>query len=175
MSDDLKLAVGSASASVARKSNPHAGATQQDIQAATVAIVAIQQAIDADPLGPTKVLADGKRNWINSFLREMREFRLVDRNNAEILWVYFNAEHGRRFPGETPSQVLDAHSEVSPLTAQEIRDSIKIETASAPEMRRQVYGPDDYDFDNHARKLVDDIPDEALLSRARQDGAGNES
>lgn len=160
---------------VTRKTNPHAGATEKDVQAARVAIVAIQQAIDADPLGPTKVLADGKLNWINSFLREMKEFRLVDRHNAEILWTYFNAEHGRRFPGETPSQVLDAHSEVSPLTAKEIRDSLVHTTASSRELRQQVYGPDDYDVDNAFAEIKDRIPDDELLSRARQEGAGNES
>lgn len=163
------------SASIAPKTNPHAGATQKDVQAATIAIVAIRQAIDSDELGPTRVVSDGKLAWINTFLREMLEFRLVDRDNAEILWKYFEHEHRRRFPDETPAQVLDAHSEVSPLTVKEIRDSFKITTASAPEMRRQAYGPDDYDFDNHARKLVDDIPAADLLSRANQEGAGDES
>lgn len=160
---------------VARKTNPHAGATEKDILAAKVAIVGIQQAIDADPLGPTQVLAAGKLNWINSFLKEMREFRLVDRQNAEILWIYFNAEHGRRFPGETPAQVLDAHSVVSPLTAKEIRDSIEHTTASSRELRQQVYGPDDYDVDNAFAEIKDRITDEALLSRAAQEGPGDES
>lgn len=160
---------------VARKTNPHAGATEKDILAAQIAIVAIRQRIDADHLGPTQVLAAGRLNWINSFLREMKEFKLVSRENAEILWVYFNAEHGRRFPGETPAQVLDAHQVVSPMTAKEIRDSFEFTTASSRELRQQAYGPDDYDFDNVAKKLVDDIPDEALLKRAAQEGPGDES
>lgn len=178
MSDPLKdvtATVSGISTAVARKTNPHAGATEKDIQAAVVAITAIRQAIDADPLGPTQVVAAGKLNWINSFLKEMREFRLVDRHNAEILWIYFNAEHGRRFPGETPAQTLDAHQVVSPLTAKEIRDSLVHTTASSRELRQFAYGPDDYDVDNAFAEIKDRIPDEVLLSRAAQEGPGDES
>lgn len=148
--------------------NPFRAATQKDADAAIAVQGFIMKAIDADPLGPTKVVADGKQAWINRYLREVANVKLLDRDCAEILWRYFKTEHQRRFPNETPSQVLDSHSEVSPLTADEIRQTIKIDSASAPEARRLYYGRDSYDYENAVKKMIDEIPDQTLLDRAAQ-------
>lgn len=125
----------------------------------------VMTAILADPLGPTKVLADGKLTWINSFLHAMRGFPGVDRDMAELQWQLYTQEHARRFPGETPKQVMDDTHVRSETTAQEIRDAFEHDTASSREQRKEIYGPDDYDVDNAVKQAVDSFTDDELLKK----------
>lgn len=145
--------------------NPFKGATMKDVDVAKEVIRLIMVAIDADPIGPTRVVADGKQAWINRFLKETRGVRLIDRGNAEILWVYFEHEHARRFPNETPSQVLDDIHERTPATAADIRRSIRHDIASTEEGRRAVYGPDSYDVENAFKRALDEVSDEELTPK----------
>ena len=136
--------------------NPYAGASHKDVQVAQVAIEAIRKVIVADEIGPTKVIADGKQEWINRFLREMRGYRLVDRGHAEILWVYFTQVHGARFPGLTPKEVLDDWFVSTPPTHTEIYTAWRIDSASSHEAREQFYGSGGPDA--MLQQLVDQNP-----------------
>lgn len=151
-----------------KNDNPFAGATQKDADAAVVVQGNIMMAIDADPLGPTKVVADGKQAWINRYLKEVSGVKLLDRHCGEILWTYFVHQHRRRFGAEKASVTLDSHTERTPLTAEEIRRTIKIDSASSPDARRQFYGRDSYDYENAVKKMVDEIPAEQLLRGNQQ-------
>lgn len=129
------------------------------------AIELMMKAVLADPLGPTKVLADGKLTWVNSFLEAMRGFPGVDRDMAELQWRLYTQEHGRRFPGESPKQVMDDTHIRSETTAQEIRDAFDHDTASTREQRQELYGPDDYDVANAVKQAVDSFTDDELLKQ----------
>ncbi len=137
--------------------NPFAGAHAKDVQVAMVAIEAIRKQIDRDEIGPTQVLAHGKLVWINTFLREMSGFRLVDRGHAEILWRWFEERHQSRFPGMAPQQVLDQWHEASPITQAEIDKGWTVDSASSYEARTRFYGRDG-NPDNLLKQLVDDQP-----------------
>lgn len=125
----------------------------------------VMMAILADPLGPTKVLADGKLTWINRFLYAMRGFPGVDRDTAEYQWLLYEQEHARRFPGETPKQVMDDTHVRSETTAQEVRDAFEHDTSSSREQRQELYGPDDYDVDNAVQRAKDSFTDDELLKK----------
>lgn len=156
-------------------SNPAQAATMKDVEAAKVAIAAIVKAIESNPIGPAEVLAGGKAEWINRFLREMVGFRLVDRENAEILWAHFEMVHAARFGPPhyaaviPPAVVLDNWFEASPMNAREVRQSFRVESASAPEARQRFYGPDG-NPDRMLEELLDDIPDDELTKAANDPG-----
>lgn len=135
---------------------------KEQVEKTMVEIKAIMEAILGDPLGPTKVLADGKTVWINTFLRAMQGYPGVDREMAEYQWALYEQEHSKRFPGETPRKVLDTTHVVSDPTPKEIRDSFQHDTASSEAMRKEVYGPDGYDIDNAFREAKDSLTDDEL-------------
>lgn len=144
--------------------NPFAGATAHDVEVAKVAIEAIIKTIEADEIGPTKVLADGITDWRNVFMREMGAFRLVDVGNADILFEHFTKLHARRFgPAAgfskvlSVQEVLDNWHEETPLTQAEIDKQWVIDSASSYEARQMFYGRDG-NPDNLLRQLVDDNP-----------------
>lgn len=134
----------------------------EQVEMTTVAIGNIMRAVLADPLGPTKVVADGKVVWINSFLDAMRGCAGVDREMAEYQWALYVKEHAKRFPGESPKKVMDDTHIRSDTTAREIREAFKHDTASSRATRQEVYGPDDYDVDNAVRRAADSLTDEEL-------------
>jgi hypothetical protein len=135
---------------------------REQVEMALADVNGIMRSVLGDPLGPTKVLADGKQAWINAFLDAMRGHAGVDREMAEFQWLLFEQEHARRFPGDTPAKVLDDTHVRSDTTAKEIREAFKHDSASSREMRKEVYGPDDYDVDNAARQAADSLTDEEL-------------
>lgn len=137
--------------------NPIRGASSKDVKVAEVAIRAVCKVIEADEIGPTKVIADGKQAWVNHFLAHMRGYRLVDRGNAEILWVWFLALHQQRFPGMTPKDVLDRWHEASPITQADVDKAWKVDSASSREARERFYGPGG-DPEQTLRELVDRTP-----------------
>lgn len=125
----------------------------------------IMDVILADPMGPTKVVADGKDVWINRFLEATRGYPGVDRDMAEYQWALYVQEHGRRFPGESAKKVMDDTHVVTPPTAQDIRDSFQHDTNSSREARQELYGPDDYDVDNAVAAAKASFTDDELLKK----------
>lgn len=136
------------------------------VAAAMVDVKAIMNSVLGDPLGPTKVIAEGKQVWINRFLDALRGHAGIDRDMAEMQWALFEQEHKRRFPGETPQAVLDSTHVVSDPTPKEIRDAFKHDVASEREGRVKHYGPDDHDVDNAFQQAKDSITDDELKPKA---------
>lgn len=122
----------------------------------------VMRTILGDPLGPTKVIAEGKQAWINRFLHAMRGHAGVDREMAEYQWALYEQEHARRFPGESPKKVMDDTHVRSETTVKEVRDAFEHSTSSSREQRQELYGPDDYDVDNAVRRAADSLTDEEL-------------
>jgi hypothetical protein len=144
--------------------NPFAGATAHDVEVAKVAIEGIIKVIEADEIGPTKVLADGITDWRNRFMREMSGFRLVDVGSADILFEHFTRVHAKRFGPPagytkvlTVQEVLDNWHEETPMTQADIDRQWVIDSASAYEARQLFYGRDG-NPDNLLRQLVDEAP-----------------
>lgn len=93
-----------------------------------------------DVLGDDKMLAlvmgGGKHNYINTFTREFRSFRGVDRDMAEMLWSLFFDEWKRKFGRLHPRDYLDKLEIKTPPTDKEIEDAWEHESASSDDARR---------------------------------------
>lgn len=93
-----------------------------------------------DVLGDEKLLAyivaGGKQNYINTFLKEFRAFKGIDRDMPEMLWKLFLAEWGKKFGKLHPGRYLDSLEVRTPPTAKEIEDAWEIDSASSDEARR---------------------------------------
>lgn len=86
------------------------------------------------------ILAGGRDNYINTFLREFRGAKGADREMAEMLLSLFidqwKAKHGRMHP----KTFLDKVEIVRPPTEQEIEDAWEVESASSTEGKRYFGG-----------------------------------
>lgn len=89
----------------------------------------------SDELLLAEVLAGGRLNWRNTFLREFRGLP-VDAECADLLWRLFSQEFKRKFGNVRPRVILDTANVPTPLTEREIEDSWVIENASSDDARR---------------------------------------
>jgi len=94
----------------------------------------------ADQMLHALIVAGGRVNYIQTFLREFRSMAGADRAMAEMLWSLFldqwKAAHGRLHP----KTFLDAIEQHTPPTAKEIDDAWVVESASSDEGRRYFEG-----------------------------------
>ena len=90
----------------------------------------------ADEMLHALVLAGGRANYINTFLREFRGMNGADREMADMLLSLFidqwKAKHGRLHPG----RFLDAIDQRTPPTDTEIDEAWEDESASSEDGRQ---------------------------------------
>jgi len=129
--------------------HPWHGANPKDVTVALVAFSHLLSTIQANRPMASEILARCDRiEWRNVFLREYKQFRLVDGGCADDIYREIAKIHRAQFPGMTPKQVLDAWAPPSPLTQAEIDAAWEIESDSCEEAQRMLYG------DKHPKEVM---------------------
>jgi len=89
-----------------------------------------------------QILAAGKNHFLKEYRKEFAGFGLLasdEMGNRALLmlWRKHMSEHGM----VAPAEILDSITSVwRPPTQKEINEAWKIESASSPEVRRELYG-----------------------------------
>lgn len=82
------------------------------------------------------ILGGGRPNYLNTFQREFRGYRGVDREMGDMLFQEFFAQWKQKYGRLHPKAYLDKLDIPTPLTDKEIEDAWEVESASSDDARR---------------------------------------